>query len=291
MYTYEEKLYKNDVILLFHTHNENKYQFAHPTLFNRTMSINIKSINMKKFNLLLFLFLQFISNIYSCDPIYISFCDSNKELVEEKVFVGKILNQNSQNTEFEIIEILKGLESESTITVWDGSDLECNGTFSMSTAAYGSVGDTVILIVQPISTIENTWDVINDYRRPSSINYTTYLRVDEGFLWDNDLQVSYDDFMTNWDEDGCENIVSNKRPIQFSLKMYPNPASDQLRIKNEDSLWKYYSIISLNGQVVETRSPLHNSNIIEVASLNAGFYILKIWDKNEIEIVGKFVKL
>jgi len=245
---------------------------------------------MKKIYVLSCILFLFISVGYSCDPIIYSFCDASHEFAEEKVVVGKILSQSIHGTELEVIEMLKGQTTSNTIMVWDGTDINCNGLFSMSVDAYGIVGDTVICIVQQIDELQNSWETIGDYRRPSTINYITYLEVDDESLWDYNQVITYTDFLNNWSM--CLNLTSNN-PLQKSspISIYPNPTSDHLVIKDEDVAWTYYSIISVNGHLIQSASLPTYSNLIKVNHLDAGIYILKIFDKEGVESVVRFIKI
>ena len=81
-----------------------------------------------------------------------------------------------------------------------------------------------------------------------------------------------------------KNVGIAETPSMASLRVYPNPTGNQLRIKNyelrEDAEYVIYSVV---GQVV-LQGKLYN-NTINVESLASGMYLLKVDGK-----VVKFVK-
>jgi hypothetical protein len=74
-----------------------------------------------------------------------------------------------------------------------------------------------------------------------------------------------------------------------TIKIYPNPATTELRIENGELRIKDVQIIDISGRTVETRhaTSLHNGTAtINVSHLSSGVYFLKIGDR-----VARFVKL
>lgn len=247
---------------------------------------------MKYFSLLLLLLFAFSFKAYPCDPITFSFCTSSIELEDEKIFLGIITDQDSDGTELEILEIIQGVETENTITVWDGTDIYCNGPFSMATSFYGDVGDTVICMVEEIVSIQNSWDVVGDYRRPSSLNYTTYLTVNNDSLWDWEFSqmISYTQFVNGW-SNNCVTIQSNAFIENYNLNFYPNPTSEYLFIENEKADWLECSILSLDGRLISPQILNTNSNQVDVKHLDSGAYFLKLIEDSGKVTMTRFIKM
>jgi len=234
-----------------------------------------------------FIFLL-VSKGYSCDPITFSFCVSSEDFSQEKIFSGKIFNQDANSVELEIIEVLRGEESSSTVTIWNGTDIYCNGPFFMWTSHYGDINDTVICVVQEISSVENSWDVVGDYRRPSSINHITFLTVENGSIENWGENYSYSEFINN-EVDDCISTYSNEYLLD-ELNVYPNPTSNSLVIDEGNYNGKTYSIIAINGQIIHPLTSLPNSNTINVNELYSGVYLLKVIDADGIQSITRFIK-
>jgi len=77
-----------------------------------------------------------------------------------------------------VIEVLRGEESSTTIRIWDGTDFDCNGIRSMAASTIGAEEEVYIIALETITEIENSWDVIGDYRRPMHYGRTPELKVD-----------------------------------------------------------------------------------------------------------------
>ncbi len=236
-----------------------------------------------------FLFLFFVIKMYSCDPVVYSFCKSTVDYAQENIFIAKVVEQYDRGLSLEVIEALRG-EEPANIRVWDGTDINCNGPFPMRTSDYGEAGDTVIILVEKVFTKNNTWDVIGDYRRPSSINHTTYLRVKNGQIWNHTEAITYTEFVAQWP---LENCLGEAPASEVKVpRIYPNPTSDRILIEAmEEENWLAYSLIAINGQIIQPFIAFQNRNEIDVEYLSAGIYVLQIMDRNGNVVTTRFVKV
>ena len=139
----------------------------------------------KKNFLLISLFLSFSFSGIACSFLSTSFCASIYELPSNVIISGKIVAIDDDGISMEVIDVIRGEELRDTIRIWDGTDFYCNGPFSMAASDIGSVSDLLVISIPKITEIENVWDVIGDYRRPSPYGYTVQLR------WENDLVKGY----------------------------------------------------------------------------------------------------
>ena len=87
-------------------------------------------------------------------------------------------------------------------------------------------------------------------------------------------------------EDFCISPVNTKELLNKSLKIFPNPALNQLKIKVESkSQWVIYNV---TGEVVESLMLSSGTNQIDISFLPPGIYFLKNLSTQEII---KFIKL
>lgn len=78
-------------------------------------------------------------------------------------------------------------------------------------------------------------------------------------------------------------IAIDKKPTlvnennMFKETVYPNPASDELYVRNDESTLKTLKIIDMSGRLVMERKALETGLIkLDIAALKAGFYIMTI---------------
>lgn len=70
-------------------------------------------------------------------------------------------------------------------------------------------------------------------------------------------------------------VLSNETFTASQIKMYPNPASSVLNISAADQVIERVSILNVLGQEVTSQQPNSNITSIDVASLQAGVYVVK----------------
>ena len=83
-------------------------------------------------------------------------------------------------------------------------------------------------------------------------------------------------------------VLSTEKIAKQEFSVYPNPASDILRIKNLSGTFSY-KINDVTGKLIVSEKN-RTSNQIKVNALNSGLYFLEIIDENNIRTVSKFVK-
>lgn len=148
-----------------------------------------------------------INNLLACDPFYSSYCQTAQSTSYEEmhIFSGTIASKSENNITFNVLELLRGEESRTTFTIWDGpyyvsTDPFCDYVSSGFATKYGEEGDTIICVIELITETETDVDVIGDYRRPSTWAISTFVHVDNGivggFNYYDDLVLPYDEFIT-----------------------------------------------------------------------------------------------
>ena len=135
----------------------------------------------------------------------------------------------------------------------------------------------------------NTIESMNEYGMPLSEDYMK----SEDFV--NALNVDETVFMMDLsNENNGYPVFANKSPLFYEennvnseISVYPNPAQDHVKLEFSDgSDCQSIEIYSIDGRLVDTRhgTSLQN-NTIDISSLNAGMYVMKIRmaDGNEYE--------
>ncbi len=91
-----------------------------------------------------------------------------------------------------------------------------------------------------------------------------------------------------------ENPGAGPVRVEDMISVYPNPVKDILNIHGKRDLRKplYAQVMDINGRQLLSASSFHNDFTIHVGSLQAGTYILKLYNGNNMEVqVVKFVKV
>lgn len=86
----------------------------------------------------------------------------------------------------------------------------------------------------------------------------------------------------------CSGVLSSKDFNVLNIKMYPNPVKDVLTISLDTEITSI-SIYNLMGQEVIAKSVNATENKIDVSSLHAGTYLVKIQANNKMETI-KMIK-
>lgn len=155
---------------------------------------------------------------FACD-VFTTFCLSGSQVNNERIVMGIISNSTTNSVDINIIDVLFGVENSTSVTIWDGTTIECNGPWPNDANDMGNIGDTILCMIEPITTIENTWDVIGDYRRPSLLGGDTYANFSIGWLFEgtyNYEEVLELDFGTHC----CNNLIQI-----LTLDIYGLPVS------------------------------------------------------------------
>jgi hypothetical protein len=243
---------------------------------------------MKQLHILGFALLTLCQPAMACSWVPMSFCETSNARPEDVVISGKILSVDEDGMDLEVIHVLKGIESNQIIRIWDGTDFDCNGLFSMSASMLGSVDDTIIVVMPLITEIENTWDVVGDYRRPDYFGVTTELQVANGiisgYIWGPISapiwQMPYQDLIANWSEgpDGCAVFLSvggGHAQEPFSAILVDHML--KLSIPSRVGSGSVVRIYALNGQELVMQAVTAGNAHLDVSGLAAGgYYVLLV---------------
>lgn len=245
-------------------------------------------MKFRTLSLIVILILGLSPNVNACSFTPESFCrTANVSKSNDLMVMATISQKDTLGIDIEIIQILRGQEDKSYLRIWDGTDFDCNGLHSMAASDLGNVSDTLILLLPKIDSIENSWDVIGDYRRPDPYSYTTSLKVNQGFVnglinglpfshFNNITSMDLDDFLTvPIDEMGCASILSNDELDEIQFSIYPNPAADYIHIRsNQIRPETTFKIINTSGQTVKLFTLRNEYDQIDISNLRPGMYAI-----------------
>jgi hypothetical protein len=84
--------------------------------------------------------------------------------------------------------------------------------------------------------------------------------------------------------------LNDLSPKSNQIKIYPDPASNQITIEtSETAANSQLSIMNLNGEEVLTHSIIKPKTQIDISNLPSGIYFVRMTNDRNVE-VGKFVK-
>jgi|SRR5687767_2380398 len=251
------------------------------------------------------LLILFQHNGRSCSIIPEPFCWTLDQYSDDLVISGVIVATDSNGIDIEILEVLRGEESRSIIRVWDGTDFECNGNWSMSASDIGSLYDTIVIILPKIIDIENEWDIIGDFRRPNPYFHITELNVEDGIVSGfisgdalappgyNILSMNYEEFRNMIITAGQCSIINSieNQSYEHSTVSVNNPFESILSITFKDFVKKgYLKIYSWNGHTC-IKKEINFARMIEVElqDFPDGMFFLEIITPEKREVI-KLVK-
>lgn len=247
---------------------------------------------MKKLSTLLALFLLAGSLVQACTFIIYPFCTNvNENEPNLTILRGQIVAEIDNGVQFEIFEVLRGSESRTTVTIWDDSPIDCNGTILREAMQLGELGDSLIIAVPRITLIENAWEVLDDYRAPFSISNTSSLQIEnnrvKGYIsgsFQNQVDdMPYNDFISDLiEQEDCALLVDTRDPfLETPLNVFPNPASSHLFVEIPTGHQQLrYQIYNSAGQITLQGELLRSG--IELEGLPKGLYLLAVQSQEGI---------
>lgn len=252
------------------------------------------------------LFALLTYQVGACTFSPVSFCQGQLIDDVDLLISGKITATDNNGIDLEILTLFRGTEDRTLIRIWSGTDIDCNGLFSMAATDLGEVGDTLILSLPRIAAIENEWDVIGDYRRPEYFSSISELRVTNGTVRGfiagvpgappgiNITSFNYEAFVAAWiDQGDCTTIVNTDSPVEQVTEIkYHNPVKNELQLLFTD--WPQVATVALyapqNGQLL-FREERPNNTVIDLSAYPSGIYILRIQFRNGQQQIAKVLKM
>lgn len=262
-----------------------------------------------KYLLTLIILTTAAASVMACSVIPSSFCYEADRAPDEVIVSGTITGVDADGIDFEIRDVIRGTESRAVIRIWDGTDGYCNGVISMAADEIGAVGESFVLLLPVIDSLENTWDVLGDYRRPNWFGPTTALPIEdekvEGYIkgyndnpWPTDeITVTYQEFFDAWANDGdCQSIEvilgSSTESHVIIEAQVTNPISDAIDIAMVgNSTSRLFNLYSITGELLHSvRSPEQYVSI-PTPDLPKGLLILTISSAGSRPFVAKVTKI
>lgn len=78
---------------------------------------------------------------------------------------------------------------------------------------------------------------------------------------------------------------------QTALQLFPNPTQNRLNIQHPTEAFNRVEVIAIDGRVQNIKLSLGKQQEIDLADLQAGLYVLRIWREGELLAVQKFSKM
>ena len=250
---------------------------------------------MKYFTSLFIILLASISLSFACSFAPWTFCDWAQE-TEYSIIRGKIVQTFNRGLKLKVLSVYRGNETRQEITIWDGTDFNCTGIYSMAASNMGKEGQTVLVQVAKIDSIENRWEIEGDYRNTKfSANRTSLIQ--EGNHIIGALTEFDDDQRTHIDKiakvlSKCVGQGINNPPFMPSgintLRLFPNPASDFLFIANDDAAEAEVKVFNILGNLVIDKTIYIAEEGIPVQDLPSGIYVCVV-KMSGLRYKGKFL--
>lgn len=222
--------------------------------------------------------------VSSCDFYQLSFCNTGASFPEANIIQGKIINYLDDGIELQVFDVLRGIEQQPIITIWNGSDFDCNGPHSMAASQLGNLNDTIVAILPKIESVVNEWDVIGDYRS-SLFWFHTHHVIQHGdslFGYFTESPTLFSMHLNEYDAfaEACSftptGIQTTAAAVNFSL--YPNPSKQTISIDaasgNHHSM--AVKLYTIDGQLSLQKTLLPYEKTINIESLSAGMYLVEI---------------
>ncbi len=221
----------------------------------------------------------------ACTITALPFCATFHEPYDsiDLIVFAEIVAVDTQGADLEVIEVLSGQETRTRIRVWDGTDFDCNGLWSLAVETLGSVGDSILVMLPKIDTLQNTWDIIGDYRNPNHHFRTPSARIRNGmtvgYFYYGPGSISYQrakQFILN--EQSCTTLSSHEQGLDADAITIANPIGVTLTLTHDNAFaGKPYSIdLYSHPGIRHSLASKITANHVELPTddLLPGFYLI-----------------
>lgn len=144
------------------------------------------------------------------------------------------------------------------------------------------------LVNTPISDSANSENLIHDYGTFTSSSYSFAehtISVDVSGIYYVGFHVYSDanKYFITIDDVNISDVTSMDNNIENNqLKLYPNPVSEVLSIKTKNIKAIRYEVYTITGDKIKQATICNNYTNIDLKSLPAGLYILRVYSQNNI---------
>ena len=257
---------------------------------------------MKRFYTLCFAGFALCPGVFACSWVPYSFCETSNLRPDDVVISGKVVSVDMDGIDLEVIDVLTGSESRDTIRIWDGTDWDCNGLFSMAASDLGGLNDSIIVILPLITAIENSWDVLGDYRRPDYFGYTPELAITNGmvigYIWGPAMtpiwEMPYEPLVANWSDgpDACSGFLSiegSRQTAPFAAHLANNTLI--LTIPSDAKLGSTVRIYAASGQEIVAVKGIAGTMLIDLTGLSMDVYHIVLVQQDGLRSSTRVMKL
>lgn len=176
------------------------------------------------------------------------------------------LNVNYKYTAASAGKVSVAVTKNGGVNAWDY--ISTVGYVEVDPAAAGTDVTGVFTVAIPAETVPTSSLTGNE-------NYRVTLELKDGS--GNWLAGDYNNINYNFT---AAPLGIDKKNLVNSLSIYPNPATDILKIDNADNLANAsFSIVDILGKTV-IQSKALNNNAIDVSNLSSGVYVLSVSSEN-----------
>lgn len=135
--------------------------------------------------------------------------------------------------------------------------------------------------------------LLNPYDKNSSVNVTNSVLPNstplvDGVIYYASQTVSGTESFYRLPIKATQQLSVNENEFDTTLVYYPNPVTNYLTVKSNESISKY-EIISLLGSVIESKNNTSQEAIIDFSGYSTGIYLVKVHSENNIKTL-KIIK-
>jgi len=133
-----------------------------------------------------------------------------------------------------------------------------------------------------------------DYYSPDSIAKLYYTPIN-GKFGNASIQIVVNDnsSINNTTSVNCNIQILNTTTInkvtENGLNIFPNPASDYIRISTPDATYKSVAILNLMGEIIFQKSLTSQNSVIDITNLKSGIYLMLVKGDSG-KLIKQFIK-
>lgn len=261
--------------------------------------------------ILLISFLLFLSKSFSCSYCEIGFCYSANSF--DLVLKGEIVSTSDTLTKFKILETLKGISTNDTISIY-GKDVtytfeegtSCEYSHNFSAKNIGGNNEIKVLGLNLISESNYPWEIIGNYKVSSNqfivskltvINDTIKGIIMHGICGDTEnediniyiSELTYQGFKNLWTNEvmNCDVLLSKEDQMKHqNVKAIPNPFNKTFTIDLNQENYKIQIFNTLGEEIEVIKTRNGKKLIINTFNLQKGVYLVKITNSVNGEFIG-----
>lgn len=238
---------------------------------------------MNKLILSLIFISSFTTVSIACTFIPTPFCEQFDN--GNTILYGKTIEVVDDGVRFQIFDLLTGNETDQIVTIFDQAPFDCNGIFYLEAISLLPLDLEVIVSIEQIDSLLNTWDNLGDYRVSEFHTENRKLRVEDNNVignitspFDGDQSIPLSTFVAEL-QNGTATclILGVEDDYVDDVVASPNPATDQVFLSNTDRSTIQIGQAFVYSQV-GSRAELSvtSENSLDVSQLPTGLYVIEV---------------